>query len=138
MALLKILFPRLVWLYIENLPSQTSLSTSKKYHPRQDFLFTIIIYLVWGISENPLRQASLASNRKSSFPDQSVKHQKKSSQTNYHFHNKISIKSGALVKIPFTRLVWLVIENLPVQTSLSTTKKISSQIRYYFHNILFI
>jgi len=85
-------FTRLVWLVIENLPSQTRLSTTKKI----------------------------------------------SSQTNYHFHKKISIKSAALVKIPFIRLVWLIIENLPSQTSLSTTKKISSQIRYYFHNILFI
>ena len=75
---MKIPFARLVWLVIGNLPSRTSLSTTKKI----------------------------------------------SSQTNYHFHNKLSIKSGALVKILFTRLVWLVIENLPSQTSLSTTKNV--------------
>ena len=55
---------------------QVTLLTSVTYHPRQDFIFTMIIYLVWGISENLLCKASLASNRKSSFPDQSINNQK--------------------------------------------------------------
>ena len=66
---MKIPIARLVWLVRENLPSQTSLLTTKKYHPRQDIFLEQTIYLVWGIIENILRQTSLASNRKSSFLD---------------------------------------------------------------------
>ena len=70
---MKIPFARLVWLVKESLPSQTSLSTTKKYYPRQDNIFAIKYYVVWGISENPLPQTSLARIRKSPFPDQSGK-----------------------------------------------------------------
>ena len=37
----------------------------KEYHPRQDVIFTIkYLYIVWGFSENPLPQTSLACNKK--------------------------------------------------------------------------
>ena len=67
-ALVKIPFPRLVWLEIENtLPRPVS--QPLKIHPRQDIFFIIIFYLVWGISKNLPRQTSLASNRKYPLPD---------------------------------------------------------------------
>ena len=40
-AISKNLFVRLVWLVIENLPSQTDLSTTEKHHPRQDIVYAI-------------------------------------------------------------------------------------------------
>ena len=103
--------------------------------PTPKFKFFTVPY-----SDNLLRQTSLTSNskRKSPFPNKSGKHQKISSLTRYYSHNKTSTQYGALVKILFPRLVWVVIENPPSQTCVSTTKKYHTRQNMIFTTNFFI